>query len=189
MKTFRILQEVRLPMLALVLLGLLELLVMDMSGNLSKILGLQGSVFFIAASAPIALFSVAIMGWSALKLRLEYGELLTSGFKAGALVGFGAACGICFFLLFLGLFGMGFEKWLPFAMSQQGISAKIFAYLGACAAILLAYPLAGAIMGTAAGVLAAPVEDAVAKKAVAPTAKVPAAKKSGRETGKKPVKK
>lgn len=170
MKTLQILSQVKLPMAALVLLGIAELIVLDIGGNYLRILNFGGSWLTVGASIFIGIFSAAIMGWSALKLRLEYRELLTHGAMAGALVGFGAAAGICFFVLLLGLFGMGLEKLLPSSISSQGVFARSAAYLLVCLVILVAYPIMGALMGTMAGIISSPVRGQAVKKAAFETA-------------------
>jgi len=156
MKTLEMLSEVKLSILALILLGIAELLVLDMGGNYVRMQNSQGSWLFIGATVAIGLLSAAIMGWSALKLRLEYRNLLTHGSYAGALVGASAAAGVCFFIVLLGLLGMGLEKLIPRSVNEQGLVIKATAYFLACFTIILIYGILGAVFGGMAGLASAP---------------------------------
>lgn len=156
LKTLEMISEVKLPILALTLLGIAELIVLDVSGNYVRIQNTQGSWLFIGATAAIGLLSAAIMGWSALKLRLEYKNLLTHGAYAGALVGATASLGVCFFIVLLGLLGMGLEKLIPRAVSEEGMAMKAVAYFLICFTIILIYGILGAVFGGIAGLASAP---------------------------------
>ncbi|GEM_PF-2795192 len=138
---------VRVSIAALLLLGLAELIVIDISANFIRISSLAGSGLFFVASSFILLFSAAIAMWAVLKLGIDYSNRLASGICSGALVGFCSSFLICIFVFFVGMFGRGIERLMPLSIESAGTNERTIAYAAACVLIILAYSVISALLG------------------------------------------
>ena len=155
MEMLKIISEVKSSIIALVLLGLAELLALDASGTYLRLTVPDVGLFFLAATVLVAALSIAIIGWATVKLRLRYNELLTSGIKAGMLVGFAAGIGISIFILAFGALGMSVAKLVP----QQGLLRLGTAYYLVCFCVVLLYTLVGGFVGAIAGAVLEPAKE------------------------------
>lgn len=134
-----------MSILALVLLGLCEIVAIDVSANFIVIHSLAGNGIFLAVSGLIAFFSAAVICWAVLKAMEPGCAHADEGMRNGAVVGAISAIFICAFMLAMGFAGAGLEKLMQAeTFSQQ---EKIGTYALSCAVIMLAYTLEGAILG------------------------------------------
>ena len=150
------LSRTRVSIAALSLLGIGELLLVDISGPYVRALNWGGGGVFLAGTFMVGVLSAAILGWSAMKLRLEYCELLSSGAKAGLMVGLAAGLIISFFMLLFGMAGVGLPKVLPHSVLAQGTFMIAFAHAAVAALMVMLYAAMGALFGALAGILSAP---------------------------------
>ena len=148
---FQLLSEEKISISALILLGIVELIMLDAVGNYLRMPIREATWFFIAATMGIGTFSATILAWSALKMRLRHQDGLGRGIAAGALVGLASGAGICIFMVLFGLAGIGLEKVEPALVSQQGVGGWAIFYAIASVSVLAAYGAAGAMFGFGTG--------------------------------------
>ena len=132
--------------LALALLGLVELLIIDVSATALKI-NIMGAGIFIIASPIVGLLSAAVICWEAAKLLHEGKNGPSSMAFSGALTAFCASLFVVFAMLALSILGFGVAK---FFQSGSGWTLNRFAVH---ALLIFTVPLSYAIFGAMLGAI------------------------------------
>ena len=171
METFEMLSRTRVSIAALVLLGIGELLLVDISGPYVRALNTGGSGVFLAGTFMVSVLSAAILGWSAMKLRLQYRELLSSGAKAGMMVGIAAGLLVAFFMLLFGMAGIGLPNVLPHSVLAQGFFITAFAHAAVATLMVMLYAAMGPLFGALAGIASAPYHEDLLDGRIKPAVK------------------
>ena len=128
---------------ALIILGLVELLVIDVAGISIKI-SIIGSGIFLVLSPIICVLSLFAIGWEVVKRPQDSANSAIAGAKTGALIAFFASLFVEAAIVALSLFGRGVAKLFP----TSGWGAyQIIAY----GLILMLVPAAYAVLGAMTG--------------------------------------
>jgi hypothetical protein len=137
-------------MLALVLLGIAELLVVDVSAASLKVSIIGGGIF-ILASAVVGLLGCAAVCWEVSKLSAPMGLRAVSMGMAGALFAFCAALFVDAAMLAYSLLGGGVAKLFSPAAGWSG--GRIAAHGILLFLVPVFYACAGALLGAATAVV------------------------------------
>ena len=131
---------------ALVLLGIAELLVIDVAGISIKVSVIGGGIFIII-SPIIGILAVLAIGWEAVK-RSQWGNgSIAEGAKTGALVAFAASLAVDAAILVLSLMDRGVAKLFP---TPEWGAYQVIAHVAILSLVPLAYAVLGAMAGAAA---------------------------------------
>lgn len=135
---------------ALFLLGIAELLVVDVSAASLKVSIIGGGIF-ILASAVVGLLSCASVCWEVSKLSDATGNRISSMAMAGALFAFIAGASVAFAMLAYSVLGGGVAK--LFSPGAGWTAGRVAGHAILLFLIPIAYACAGAVFGATTAVV------------------------------------
>jgi|GEM_PF-5941607 len=142
------LSNAAVPIFALVLLGICELLAIDLAANFIVIYGFSANAAFILTSGVLALSTALVLVWAA--FRMSEGCPETAEWMGnGALAGFASSLAICVAMVAAAYFEAGVEKMMPGEASGVDTVSKIALYGMLSIIVVLTYSAAGAVAGIA----------------------------------------
>lgn len=147
-----ILQRINLPALALFILGASELVLIDISADVVKVLSISGSGFFVLSSAFLLLLTCIVMLWSAVKEQHRHGSGYGKGMASGVKAALEASVLICVLIVLLASAGRGIDRLLPPSFAEEGAAIRVALYAVVCLFVVFSYCALGAAMGALAGI-------------------------------------
>ncbi|MCX8175118.1 MAG: hypothetical protein N3E51_02845 [Candidatus Micrarchaeota archaeon] len=130
---------------AIALLGIVELIFLDITAPYVRMASIGGSGLLFSASLAVALFSAVVIGWSVLKQGKEEG--LAGAIRTGTLVALAGGAIACGAMLLGAASGRGLARILPEYVRLESAPVAFSAYFGIFLFLLLLYSAFGALVG------------------------------------------